>query len=118
MITERRPDVWPFSAIEFIANWPSGRSFPNHYVPASNGGFAKGSPRRSPSENGPVGALQSWQFRIREVVLASKIDFGLEGRETALRVSTWTSATVLENCGANASERNRSSDHFVIWPLH
>jgi hypothetical protein len=24
MITERRPDVSPFSAIEFIANWLSG----------------------------------------------------------------------------------------------
>jgi hypothetical protein len=52
MITERRPDVSPFSAIESIAIGYPGRSFPNHYVPASNGGFAKGSPERSPSENG------------------------------------------------------------------
>jgi hypothetical protein len=41
MITERRPDVSPFSAIESIAIGYPGRSFPNHYVPASNGGFAR-----------------------------------------------------------------------------
>ena len=52
MITERRPDVSPFSAIVSIANWLSGTSFPNHYVRVSNGGFAKGGPERSPSENG------------------------------------------------------------------
>ena len=52
MITERRPDVSPFSAIESIANWLFGTFIPNHYVPALNGGFAKGSPERSPSENG------------------------------------------------------------------
>jgi hypothetical protein len=43
-----------------------GRSFPNHYVPASNGGFAKGSPQRSPSENGRIETVQFVVARVRD----------------------------------------------------
>jgi hypothetical protein len=64
MITERRPDVSPFSAIVSIANWLSGTSFPNHYVRVSNGGFAKGSPERSPSENGPAAACRPLRLQV------------------------------------------------------
>ena len=52
MITERRPDVSPFSAIESIANWLSGTFISQPLRSRIEWWLCKGSPERSPSENG------------------------------------------------------------------
>jgi hypothetical protein len=70
MITERRPDVSPFSAIEFIANWLSGTFISQPLRSRIEWRLCEGQSAALTVRKWPVGGLQSWQFRIREVVYA------------------------------------------------
>ena len=63
MITERRPDVSPFSAIEFIANWLSGTFISQPLRSRIEWRLCEGQSVALTVRKWPVRYLQSWQFR-------------------------------------------------------
>jgi hypothetical protein len=70
MITERRPNVSPFSAIEFISNWLLGTFISLPLRSRIEWRLCEGQSAALTVRKWPVGDLRSWQFRIREVVYA------------------------------------------------
>jgi hypothetical protein len=63
MITERRPDVSPFSAIEFIANWLSGTFISQPLRSRIEWRLCEWQSVALTVRKWPVRDLQSWQFR-------------------------------------------------------